>query len=585
MNCPQCHHALRDTARFCDNCGLFASLANAPTERIGDPSITASLVGQILDSKYELIALLGHGSMGAVYRARRLHLAGHVAIKVLRPELLADEQAVERFRREAVAASQLNHPNIVTIHDFSEAKAGSPAYIVMELVEGESLRALLQIHGRPALERVVSLMRDICVGVGAAHRRQILHRDLKPDNVIVLPPDEDRERETAKVVDFGLAKLRDLAASRGHTLTQMGVALGTPYYMSPEQCRGEQLDARTDVYSLGAMLYEMLAGGPPFTATSMASLVTKHLHEAPPPLPAHLLIPTELEGVCRRALSKDPDQRQNDAAELGREIREAVGAPVSRRPLHEEKKVTADVTARQPIKRLSTGALIGVIAVLGLVVFTGAVVYLSGRKTESDNTSNSNTALALTTPTQPTPSPQPITVSEAEAMSHYEKAREHDEKKEYKQAIAEFNEAIRLDPTNPRMYTGRSATYLAMRRFDLAIADCNEATSLDPTYSDAYSNRGLAYSYKGKLDQAISDLDKAISLDPAHPDAYFNRALAHISKGNYDQAIADFTKVIERNPADAEAYHRRSLVYLKKGDRASYKADHEKAEELDPKYK
>ena len=173
----------------------------------------------------------------------------------------------------------------------------------MELVRGISLRDLLRQEGRLAPERAVAIMRDICAGVGIAHRQGIVHRDLKPDNVIVVPPEVEGERETAKVLDFGLAKLRDIAAE--FSLTQTGAVMGTPYYMSPEQWRGEPLDARADVYSLGAMLYEILTDSPPFEATNVAGLMTKHLNEPPPPLRPNLEIsPASGIGLSKGALKK-----------------------------------------------------------------------------------------------------------------------------------------------------------------------------------------------------------------------------------------------------------------------------------------
>ena len=178
MICPQCQEVLKDNARFCSNCGLSFSSYNTPTERAqmsGEDetlSLQDPLVGHVLDSKYELLERLGEGGMGAVYRARRVLIGDEVAVKVLLKKFVADQQAIERFRREARAAAMLRHPNVVTIHDFGEARGlDAPAYIVMELVEGESLRDLLQREGRIEAERAVSLMRDICAGVGAAHRR------------------------------------------------------------------------------------------------------------------------------------------------------------------------------------------------------------------------------------------------------------------------------------------------------------------------------------------------------------------------------------------------------------------------------
>jgi serine/threonine-protein kinase len=284
-----------------------------------------ALIGRVLDNKYQIVSPLGEGGMGAVYRARRVHIGDDVAVKVLHPRFVNDDTLVERFRREARAAAQLHHPNIVTIHDYGEAGgAAGFAYIVMELVQGASLRGLLQSEGRLEPARAVTLMRDICSGVSTAHRRQIVHRDLKPDNIIVLPPDDDHERERVKVVDFGIAKLRDMASDS--TLTQAGAVVGTPYYMSPEQCRGESLDARADVYSLGAMFYEMLAGAPPFTAPSVTGVIAKHLTEAPPRMPEALNIPRGLQEAIMRSLAKEPDGRQKDAAEFAREIQTASGS-------------------------------------------------------------------------------------------------------------------------------------------------------------------------------------------------------------------------------------------------------------------
>ncbi|HZH91861.1 MAG TPA: serine/threonine-protein kinase [Pyrinomonadaceae bacterium] len=334
---------------------------NTPTELIdsdafADPLAPPDpLLGQVLDSKYELVARLGEGGMGAVYRARRAHIGDEVAVKVLHRTFVADGDAVERFRREARAAAMLRHPNVVTIHDFGEARGSdAPAYIVMELAEGASLRVLLRSVGKLAPARAVALMQDICAGVGAAHRRQIVHRDLKPDNVIILPPDGEGERETAKVVDFGIAKLRDRAALP--TLTQAGTLIGTPYYMSPEQCRGDELDARSDVYSLGAVLYEMLAGAPPFTAANMTGVVTKHLTATPPPFAPDAGIPRALESVCLRALAKDVDARQPDATTLGRELQAALSATAASQATTTPNASAAALPAHAPAAQLANAS-------------------------------------------------------------------------------------------------------------------------------------------------------------------------------------------------------------------------------------
>jgi serine/threonine protein kinase/uncharacterized protein (DUF2267 family) len=348
MDCPNCHQPLREGAQFCTRCGARTSDAGgtspggaetsggAQTASDGgsqptvvgvhlEPDAADPFLGRVLEGKYEIVAPLGAGGMGAVYLARRVLIGDEVAVKVLHSRFTNDEKLVERFRREARAAAQLQHPNVVTIHDYGESRGREGfAYIVMELVRGESLRQLLKREGRLPATRAVSLMRGVCAGVGAAHRRGIVHRDIKPDNVIVSPEDDDNP-ERVKVVDFGIAKIRDVAAES--TLTEAGSMVGTLFYMAPEQCKGEPLDARADVYSLGAMLYEMLAGSPPFSAPSITSIILKHVHEPPPPLPEDAHVPAALAAAVMRALAKDPDQRPRDATEFSREIQAALTAP------------------------------------------------------------------------------------------------------------------------------------------------------------------------------------------------------------------------------------------------------------------
>jgi eukaryotic-like serine/threonine-protein kinase len=338
MNCPYCQASLADNARFCTGCGSAMArpetsgnyASDAATQVINaaqtaNVTQTDPLIGRILEDKYKITARLGEGGMGAVYRATRVRIGDDVAVKVMHPQFVKDEATLERFRREARAAAMLHHPNVVAIHDYGEGHTPeAPAFIVMELVGGISLRDLLEQQQRLAPERAVALMREICNGVGAAHRHNVIHRDIKPDNIIVLPPGAHGEHESAKVLDFGIAKLRDLTSDM--TLTQAGMVMGTPFYMSPEQCRAEALDARSDVYSLGAMLYEMLAGTPPFVASTPTGVVAKHLMEPPPPFAYQLGVPAAVEAVIGRSLAKDRNMRQADATVFARELQTAMTA-------------------------------------------------------------------------------------------------------------------------------------------------------------------------------------------------------------------------------------------------------------------
>lgn len=325
--CTGCELFLNKEAMFCANCGSPLMLpgseahpyyenqfnSSLPTIRLSNPD---PLIGHKIDGKYELVARLGEGGMSVVYRARRVHIGDDVAVKILTGKFVTDDAALARFRREARAAAMLRHPNVITIHDFGETDdVHAPAYIVMEFVKGAPLREILRSEDHFSVERGVRLMRGICAGVGSAHRQGVVHRDLKPENILVVAPDDDFEVESVRVVDFGLAKLLADAGA-----TSSGSVVGTPYYMSPEQCLGEPLDARSDVYSLGAMFYEMLSGKRPFEAETVSGVINRHLHEPPPVFAESLGIPRRISIGIMHALAKEPDDRPQTATELARQM-------------------------------------------------------------------------------------------------------------------------------------------------------------------------------------------------------------------------------------------------------------------------
>ena len=278
------------------------------------------LIGVTIDDKYHIDSKLGEGGMGAVYRATRLMIGDAVAIKVLHSEQMSDPQVIERFRREAQAAARLKHPNVVTIHDFG-VSSKNLVYLVMELIEGDSLRALIKEQRPLPFSTTGEIIFQVCAALEEAHRRNIVHRDLKPDNIIVTTSSAGLR---VKVLDFGIAKLRDLAVTADN-LTQTGMVLGTPRYMSPEQCMGEELDGRSDIYSLGIVLYEMLSGTVPFNSPSMSALIVQQVTQTPPPLRAlNVRISPAIERTVMRALEKQREARPPTADALARELRYAI---------------------------------------------------------------------------------------------------------------------------------------------------------------------------------------------------------------------------------------------------------------------
>ncbi|MFW6639990.1 protein kinase domain-containing protein [Nocardiopsis algeriensis] len=273
---------------------------------------------RVLGGRYRLLSLLGRGGMGEVWRAVDDLLDRPVAVKLVRPEHDGSETAVARFRREArVTARLAGHPNIVILHDFGSEENGGhgTVYAVMELVSGRSLSQVLRSDGPLPAARAADLVSQAASGLGAAHEAGIVHRDVKPGNLMVLSGGTGAAEGTLKVLDFGIAAFTEATQSR--RLTQTGRVMGTPLYMSPEQVRGEQVGRGSDLYSLGAILYQLLAGRPPFTSPEPLAVLRGHLQETPLPV-ARLRpeVPGGLSDLVSSLLRKDPRERPSSAEEL-----------------------------------------------------------------------------------------------------------------------------------------------------------------------------------------------------------------------------------------------------------------------------
>jgi len=268
--CWKCGASVADAHRFCMQCGADQTR----TEPAPDP-----FIGKVLADKYRIQAQIGSGAMGTIYKAEQTALSKTVAIKVLHKHLMGDAELLHRFEREARAASRLNHPNCVQITDFGSLSDGS-MYIAMEFIAGIDLADLIERQFPLDHGRVIRIAKQICSALDEAHANGVLHRDLKPENIML----EDRRNapDHVKVVDFGIAKLEDGAArSKRSFQTRAGIVCGTPEYMSPEQARGEKLDARSDIYALGVLLYHVVTDRLPFEGKNPIETVTKHLNQAP----------------------------------------------------------------------------------------------------------------------------------------------------------------------------------------------------------------------------------------------------------------------------------------------------------------
>lgn len=263
-----------------------------------------NLEGKLLGSRYEIIEKIGNGGMATVYKAKDLVLKRYVAVKILREEYTTDNEFIKRFNTEAESAASLTHPNIVSVYDVG--KEGNLYYIVMELIKGKTLKEIIVEDGRMGWKWSVKIAKQIAQALETAHRNNIIHRDIKPHNIIIT------EDGTAKVTDFGIAK-----AVSNSTITAFGTTIGSVHYFSPEHARGGYTDAKSDLYSLGVVLYEMVTGRVPFDADTPVSVALKHMQEKPvPPIELNPAIPQSLNDLILKAMEKDPNMRYSTATEM-----------------------------------------------------------------------------------------------------------------------------------------------------------------------------------------------------------------------------------------------------------------------------
>ncbi|HEY5961848.1 MAG TPA: serine/threonine-protein kinase [Polyangiaceae bacterium] len=337
----------------------------------------ASMVGMVIDERYEVVQLLGEGGMGCVYRVRHRVLERSFALKVLRPEFARDVALAERFVQEARAAAAIVHPNVVSITDFGMFGTGQP-YFVMELLVGRTLSSTLRERGSLRAEEVVVLAKAVASALSSAHQVGVIHRDLKPDNVILLGG--TIASTSLKVLDFGLAML--LGSSR---LTQDSVVYGTPQYMSPEQAAGETIDSRVDIYALGILMYEMLSGRVPFQADSYMGVLTKQLYAEPEPLLSTIADSKFGELLCAvvmRCLEKDREARFSSMHDVIAALDAIDIAAVSASGGEDPSAVP--VSARGPMqshytRRTKRGWRWWLFAVVGTVALGSALGLLFGR--------------------------------------------------------------------------------------------------------------------------------------------------------------------------------------------------------------
>lgn len=308
-----------------------------------------SYVGKEVAGQFRIVERIGSGGMGAVYKAEQPDMNRHVAIKILHPRYLGRADLVSRFRREARAMSHLSHPNTARVFLYGQLEDGA-CYFVMEYLAGRNLAQVVRAEGPMKAARAVAVMSQACAALDEAHRAGIIHRDLKPENIFLTT--QGGITDFPKVLDFGLAKVTEKQMKPGSMiLTREGMVFGTPEFMSPEQARGKTLDARSDIYSLGIIIYELLTGKLPFEAKQPIEFIQLHVNEPPIPLSQRvegLYFPPGLEAVVMRTLAKDPDDRYASAAEFGAALEAVMVEPSSDAVTVENAPQVALIEASRP---------------------------------------------------------------------------------------------------------------------------------------------------------------------------------------------------------------------------------------------
>ncbi|MGA2363547.1 MAG: protein kinase [Candidatus Aminicenantales bacterium] len=383
IKCPKCHSENPETKQFCADCGT-----QLPPPQGQPPVVTETLqtpvreltTGSTFAGRYQVIEELGHGGMGRVYKVQDTDIKEKVALKLLRPEITLDKEAVERFSNELKLARKIGHRNVCRMFDLGRAEGTT--FITMEFVPGEDLKSFLHRAKQLSIGTAISIAKQVCEGLEEAHRLGVVHRDLKPGNIMI---DKDGD---AKIMDFGIAR-----SLSGRGITGAGVLIGTPEYMSPEQVEGKDIDQRSDIYSLGVILYEMVTGRIPFAGETPLSVAHKHKYETPEdPKKINVQVPDALARVILKCLAKDRNERFQSAAELGTELgRIEQGLPTTDRVVPEKRPITSkEITITLGIRKLALPVIVFLVLAAVIVL---AVLFFSKKKPVSGLVEKSSVAI------------------------------------------------------------------------------------------------------------------------------------------------------------------------------------------------
>jgi Flp pilus assembly protein TadD/predicted Ser/Thr protein kinase len=556
-------------------------------------------IGRLFKERFRVIETLGHGGMGTVYLAEQISIGRKVALKILHGGFARDEEFVRRFRDEARAAASVRHRNVVVVHDYDQTEDGH-LFIAMEYLEGRHLGEVIRRGGPLHVNRVLQLGIQAAEGLYAAHRAGVIHRDVKPQNIMLVG-----EEDEVKLLDFGIARLREPGRAG---LTSAGMMMGTPEYMAPEQIEGGEPSERTDVYALGIVLYEMLTGVAPFAGPTVSAVFSQQLQQRPSPVTGiRSNIPPALEGVIMKALEKQPDSRQRDMGEVieGLRLAAAPGDDYGQTRVGSQDTIVA---GRDRVGRVSGGrqgppgrvtpdttensgprggkrwalvaASVGVSALVGI----GAWVILSGRS----NMTEPPSAIESPPGNQPTAAVRPTEADEAARQAAAAAVAEA-ERREAEAAVQaaetrrqrEEEAARRGDDEAARRRAEEAAERQRLQEQLRKRAEQSTARAPTPQQPSAsipaparrdeardLVQRGIRLASDRHYDQAVAEFTRAIKADPTYGVAYANRGVAYMQQRDYVKALVDLRKAAEVSPQDKMVHYNLAALYALRGEKA-----------------
>jgi serine/threonine protein kinase/Tfp pilus assembly protein PilF len=530
---------------------------------------------------YEVLKVIGQGGMGVVLEALDERLNRTVAIKVLAPGLAGHAIARRRFLREARAAAAVCHEHVVTIHAVDDAD-GHP-YLVMQLIAGQSLQAKIDRTGPLGVKEILRIGMQVAAGLTAAHAQGVIHRDIKPANLLL-----ENGVERVKITDFGLAHVIDDAS-----LTASGTTAGTPHYMSPEQARGEPVDHRSDLFSLGSVLYATCTGQPPFRADSAVAVLRKVSDESPRPVrEQNPEIPDWLAALIGRLMAKDPADRFQSAGEVAEFLASHLAElqhPIRRKPAPAAPCVPSKPHRLRDFLAVLLGAVLA-FTLLGWWIFGFggsaqlAPSPLARRPADPSRADRPRAPSSITKPAAENVARDP-----EGAKVLYAQACEAANRGQYPRAVEQLTDAIRRDPENLAALLQRARVYnnLSVKNWAGAIADATEVIRRDPQNAAAYETRGSAEFRTGDTQRAIADFTETIRLDSGRSWAYASRGALYNGLGQWNRAILDLDEYLRRVPDVADSawswtWYQRAFAYLGLGDTDRALSDANRAIELSP---